>query len=669
VGGRGRVRAPRSTSSPTCASWTRRAPGSPPLPRQAAAGPAHYGVLDLSRSPELEESLYRICRAHQREERLAAPVSLLLERLLEGEAVSLARRPRPARAPRPADRGHPEPLPGGQRPRAGGALPARRAAAHRAGPQGGLRRGRARPPRPGRGRRPRRRAPRTSTGWSSAPSRSPRSSPSGWDGLGPAREAILEVLLRRFYRIRASTGSARRAWTASRSRCRATSARAQVATCSSPTRGAGLSAALDRMGRLAAPAPADRELVGDVFLLAPGGPRRPEANAAAVPRGPRRRRRSRARSAASWSRWPGRGACSTSPSARPGRGLRGGGALPRRPPDDGEAPAAAAPAALRPRAAARRSRTSTSCAGSRRATPATSDCSWWPRSATSRRFATPRDGWCSCPSSSGCSSSRWARSARVQTRRPPGQRIHGNRVILHVWPVLDVSDDDLHAFVARYAPATEGLGLEGVTIQGRVPSRGRRAARRGGLPREAPGAADRGAPRPAGGRPRSRRSRSTSRRWCGWPSAGSCTRTSSCGCSPPGATRPGASSPRRVRRARPRRRGPPRAGRPPARPEPGQRHRRRRSAASPRGTPRGWRGCSSSGTRAGSSARWPSPSAGASPPPSTSPGRCRARSTGSPSPPGPRSRRTAAPRTWTGSRSCCGGSSSSPRRAARSTWW
>ena len=50
----------------------------------------HYGVCDLSRSPELEESLYRVCKAHQREEQLAAPVSLLLERFLDGEAASLA---------------------------------------------------------------------------------------------------------------------------------------------------------------------------------------------------------------------------------------------------------------------------------------------------------------------------------------------------------------------------------------------------------------------------------------------------------------------------------------------------------------------------------------------------------------------------------------------------
>jgi acetyl-CoA carboxylase carboxyltransferase component len=58
---------------------------------------------------------------------------------------------------------------------------------------------------------------------------------------------------------------------------------------------------------------------------------------------------------------------------------------------------------------------------------------------------------------------------RVQARRPPGRRLHGNRVILLVWPVLDISDAELHAFVDRYASATEGLGLDEVTIQGRAP--------------------------------------------------------------------------------------------------------------------------------------------------------------------------------------------------------
>ena len=111
----------------------------------------HYGVAELSRSPELEESLYRVCKAHQREEQLAAPVSLLLERFLDGEATSARRRARPPGAPRPPDRGHSEPLPGGERPRARGAIQAGGETPPRAGARRGLRRRRARPRRPGEG--------------------------------------------------------------------------------------------------------------------------------------------------------------------------------------------------------------------------------------------------------------------------------------------------------------------------------------------------------------------------------------------------------------------------------------------------------------------------------------------------------------------------------------
>jgi acetyl-CoA carboxylase carboxyltransferase component len=62
----------------------------------------------------------------------------------------------------------------------------------------------------------------------------------------------------------------------------------------------------------------------------------------------------------------------------------------------------------------------------------------------------------------------------VQVRRAPGQRWHANRVLLHVWPLLDLPAGDLESLARRYAPATEGLGLDGVTILGRVPDAGGR---------------------------------------------------------------------------------------------------------------------------------------------------------------------------------------------------
>ena len=66
-------------------------------------------------------------------------------------------------------------------------------------------------------------------------------------------------------------------------------------------------------------------------------------------------------------------------------------------------------------------------------------------------------------------------------------------------------------------------------------------------------------------------------------------------------------------------------------------------------------------------ARSPRRSACGSSPRSTSPSACRCRSSGSRCPPVPGSPWTPAPRTWTGSRPRCAGSWSSPRRAARST--
>ena len=70
---------------------------------------------------------------------------------------------------------------------------------------------------------------------------------------------------------------------------------------------------------------------------------------------------------------------------------------------------------------------------------------------------------------------------------------------------------------------------------------------------------------------------------------------------------------------------------------------------------------------AGARAPSPSRSAGASSPRSTSPASAACPSSGTPSRPAPRSRWTPAPRTWTGSPGCSGRSSRSPRTAARST--
>lgn len=58
---------------------------------------------------------------------------------------------------------------------------------------------------------------------------------------------------------------------------------------------------------------------------------------------------------------------------------------------------------------------------------------------------------------------------KEQLRRPPRERLLWNRVLLYVWPPLDLDRDELRALVRRLAPLTEGLGLEQVVVRARVP--------------------------------------------------------------------------------------------------------------------------------------------------------------------------------------------------------
>ena len=59
---------------------------------------------------------------------------------------------------------------------------------------------------------------------------------------------------------------------------------------------------------------------------------------------------------------------------------------------------------------------------------------------------------------------------RVQAQRAPNKRLHGNRVLLYVWPSVEVSLDELLAVTRTLAPTTVGLGLEEVLIEARVPT-------------------------------------------------------------------------------------------------------------------------------------------------------------------------------------------------------
>jgi acetyl/propionyl-CoA carboxylase alpha subunit/acetyl-CoA carboxylase carboxyltransferase component len=57
-----------------------------------------------------------------------------------------------------------------------------------------------------------------------------------------------------------------------------------------------------------------------------------------------------------------------------------------------------------------------------------------------------------------------------QSRRPPQQRLYWNRILLYVWPPLNLEPDELNAIVHKLVPATEGLGLEQVAVRARIPS-------------------------------------------------------------------------------------------------------------------------------------------------------------------------------------------------------
>jgi acetyl/propionyl-CoA carboxylase alpha subunit/acetyl-CoA carboxylase carboxyltransferase component len=57
----------------------------------------------------------------------------------------------------------------------------------------------------------------------------------------------------------------------------------------------------------------------------------------------------------------------------------------------------------------------------------------------------------------------------AQSRRPVKERLYWNRVLLYVWPPLDLSMDEFHGILHRLAPSMEGLGLEQVVVCARLP--------------------------------------------------------------------------------------------------------------------------------------------------------------------------------------------------------
>jgi acetyl/propionyl-CoA carboxylase alpha subunit/acetyl-CoA carboxylase carboxyltransferase component len=59
---------------------------------------------------------------------------------------------------------------------------------------------------------------------------------------------------------------------------------------------------------------------------------------------------------------------------------------------------------------------------------------------------------------------------RFQSQRPSNQRLHWNRILLYVWPPLSLKPEELSDIVHRLAPEADGLGLEQVAIRARIAS-------------------------------------------------------------------------------------------------------------------------------------------------------------------------------------------------------
>ncbi|MGI9646173.1 MAG: carboxyl transferase domain-containing protein [Ilumatobacteraceae bacterium] len=56
---------------------------------------------------------------------------------------------------------------------------------------------------------------------------------------------------------------------------------------------------------------------------------------------------------------------------------------------------------------------------------------------------------------------------RDQAHRPETKRLQSNRVVLYVWPVLDLANDDIAALVERLTPDAAGLGIQKVEVLAR----------------------------------------------------------------------------------------------------------------------------------------------------------------------------------------------------------
>ena len=57
---------------------------------------------------------------------------------------------------------------------------------------------------------------------------------------------------------------------------------------------------------------------------------------------------------------------------------------------------------------------------------------------------------------------------QARSELPGAHRLEWNRVLLHIWPLVDLPLDELTAVARRLAPLTEGLGLEQIVVSGQL---------------------------------------------------------------------------------------------------------------------------------------------------------------------------------------------------------
>ena len=59
---------------------------------------------------------------------------------------------------------------------------------------------------------------------------------------------------------------------------------------------------------------------------------------------------------------------------------------------------------------------------------------------------------------------------QYQAQRSSRNRLYWNRVLLYVWPPVDLKEEEWREIVGHLAPSTEGLGLEQVVVRARIPN-------------------------------------------------------------------------------------------------------------------------------------------------------------------------------------------------------